>query len=142
RYLMRRADSILVASHEDMFRSGSPQKAVVVPNGFDRRGLPVGSGDPHTPPTVAFWGYMSYLPNRYGAEWLLNEVLPLLVDLVPGVRVLVIGGGSELLALPENGHVVATGFVDDLSALLSQTDVAVVPLRAGGGTRIKIIEAW
>lgn len=141
RFAMRRADSVLVASHEDVLRSEKPRKAVVVPNGFDLRGSPAGSGDVHTPPTVAFWGQMSYRPNRDGAQWFLSEVLPILVSRLPDVRVLLVGAGSERLTLPTH-HVLATGFVHDLSALLSETDVAVVPLRAGGGTRIKIIEAW
>ena len=141
RFVMRRADAILVASHEDVLTSQVPRKAVVVPNGFELRGSPVGSGDVHSPPTVAFWGHMSYRPNRDGAQWFLREVLPILVSRVPKVRVLLIGAGSELLTLPNRG-VEATGFVDDLSTVLSEIDVAMVPLRAGGGTRIKIIEAW
>jgi glycosyltransferase involved in cell wall biosynthesis len=142
RLIVKGTDSVLVASHEDLLTSPDPRKAVVVPNGFELRGSPVGSSEVHSPPTVAFWGLMSYRPNRDGARWLLSEVLPLLLRRIPDVRVLIIGHGSKLLTLPEYGQVVATGFVDDLSALLSETDVAIVPLRAGGGTRIKIIEAW
>lgn len=142
RLVMRRADSVLVASQEDLITSGNPQKAVVFPNGFDLRGAPVGSVDVRTPPTVAFWGLLSYRPNRDGAQWFLSQVLPLLVSRIPEVRVLLIGGGGERLPVPTLGHVVATGFVDDLSVFLAETDLALVPLRAGGGTRIKIIEAW
>jgi glycosyltransferase involved in cell wall biosynthesis len=142
RLVMRRADSVLVASHEDLITSANPRKGVVVPNGFELRGSPVGSDDVRTPPTVAFWGLLSYRPNRDGAQWFLGEVLPLLVSRTADVRVLLIGGGGEHLTLPERGHVVVTGLVDDLSVFLSETDVAVVPLRTGAGTRIKIIEAW
>jgi glycosyltransferase involved in cell wall biosynthesis len=142
RFVMRRADSVLVASHEDLVTSAEPGKGVVVPNGFELRGPPVGAVDVQTPPTVAFWGLLAYRPNRDGAQWFLSEVLPLLLSRTPDVRVLLIGAGGESLTLPDYGHVVVTGFVDELSDLLSETDVAVVPLRAGGGTRIKIVEAW
>ena len=141
RTLMRRADSILVASEEDVF-SRHAHKMVVVPNGFQAHGPPVGSPHVRTPPTVAFWGALSYRPNRDGVQWFLADVLPRLVEQIPDVRVLVIGGGSELLCLPDDSRVVVTGFVEDLSLFLSQADVAVVPLRSGSGTRIKIIEAW
>jgi len=142
RLVLRRADSVLVASHEDLTSFGYPDNGVVVPNGFELRGAPVGSGAVHSPPTVAFWGLMAYRPNRDGAQWFLKEVLPGLLRRVPDVRVLLIGGGGESLTLPEDGPVTATGFVEDLSTHLAATDVAFVPLRAGGGTRIKIIEAW
>ena len=118
----------------------SAAKAVVVTDGANSR--PHAGAGIHTPPTVTFWGTMSYPPNRFGAEWMVAEVVPLLVGLVPDVRVMIVGGGGELLPLPKGGHVVATGFVEDLSTVLSETDVAAVPLQAGGGTRIKIIEAW
>jgi glycosyltransferase involved in cell wall biosynthesis len=142
RSVIRRADSFLVASPEDALTTGAPAKAVVFPNGFELGGAPAGSRGVHTPPTIAFWGLISYGPNREGAQWLLDEVLPRLTKRIPDVRTLIIGRGSELLNIPSHGRVVATGFVEDLSVLLSETDVAVVPLLVGGGTRIKIIEAW
>jgi glycosyltransferase involved in cell wall biosynthesis len=142
RLAARRADLVLVASDEDRLTAQDPAKAVVIPNGFERRGRPVGSPVVRTPPTVAFWGRMSYRPNADGARWLLDEVLPLLVRRVPDVRIVLIGAGSEQLKPAGATRVVATGFVDDLAVWLAQTDVALVPLRAGGGTRIKIIEAW
>jgi len=142
RRVMCSADAVLVASREDQVTARDPCKTVLVPNGFDLRGEPAGSRDLHDPPTIAFWGLMSYRPNRDGAQWFLDEVLPFVVARIPDVQVLVIGAGGELLRLPRSPDVRATGFVKDLTLFLSQIDVAVVPLRAGGGTRIKIIEAW
>jgi len=142
RLVMRRADRVLVASPDDLVTSGNPQKALVIPNGFEPTGPPSGAGDVHTPPTIAFWGLMAYRPNRDGAEWFLGEILPRLADRIPDIRVLLMGSGSESVRIPDRRRVVATGFVDDLSPFLSQTDVAVIPLRQGGGTRIKILEAW
>jgi glycosyltransferase involved in cell wall biosynthesis len=85
-------------------------------------------------------GNMTYLPNRDGAEWLIGEVLPLLgpVDLT-----LVGACDPELrdLAAATPG-VTATGPVPDTGPYYAGAQAAVVPLRAGGGTRIKILEAF
>lgn len=142
RHLLRSPATVLVCSEEDaaVIRARGVD-ARVVPNGFD---LPEG-GSPdrptNRPPTVAFWGLMAYRPNADGARWLVHEVLPHLKRLLPDVVVRIIGSGGQELGL-QRSEVEVLGFVEDLEAPLATVDVAVVPLRIGGGTRIKIIEAW
>lgn len=92
---------------------------------------------------VLFIGVLSYPPNRNAAAYLLRDIWPRVRDLVPDARLLVVGSYPEgVPGYPggENG-VTFTGFVPDLSRLYERTKVACVPIRAGGGTRIKIIEA-
>jgi glycosyltransferase involved in cell wall biosynthesis len=143
RHLLRSPATVLVCSEEDaaLIRARGVD-VQVVPNGFD---LPEG-GSPdrptNRPPTVAFWGLMAYRPNADGARWLVHEVLPHLKRLLPDVVVRIIGSGGQELGLPQSSEVEVLGFVEDLEAPLATVDVAVVPLRIGGGTRIKIIEAW
>ncbi len=133
---------VFVCSQSDLELLGSPRNGVVVPNGFSLAGEPAGSPDVGTPPTVTFWGLMAYGPNAQGARWLVDAVLPHLRRLVPDVRIQIVGAGSEQLRLGDDPSVRPLGFVPDLQGVLRQTDVAAVPLRVGGGTRIKIIEAW
>src|SRR5205085_7063581 len=101
RRVMRSADMVLVASRDDLVGVADITKAVVVPNGFDLHDPPAGSGQLHDPPTVACWGLMSYRPNRDGAQWFIDDVLPLLLGRGPHVRVMFIGAGGELLRLPD-----------------------------------------
>jgi glycosyltransferase involved in cell wall biosynthesis len=85
---------------------------------------------------------MGYAPNTDGAQWLVRDILPQLRELLPDVRVRLVGRGSDRLAVASERGVDVTGTVEDMATELARIDVAVVPLRMGGGTRIKILEAW
>ena len=137
-----RVRSVLVASEIDQRRVGYPN-AVVVPNGYDLRTPPVGRLGVGSPPTFAFPGTMRYGPNEDGAEVLVREVVPVLRELLPDAQVIIAGDASDRvkdLAAPP--IVTVTGRVDRMEDVLARIDAVVVPLRVGGGTRIKIIEAW
>jgi glycosyltransferase involved in cell wall biosynthesis len=138
----RGCERVLVCSEADRKLLGATQKIVVVPNGFDLHGAPAGEMRTGSGATIGFWGLMSYPPNTDGATWLVTEILPHLRRLVPEVQVRIIGRGGDNLRVPSPPDVVATGEVADMSPELARVDVAVVPLRMGGGTRIKIVEAW
>ncbi len=85
-------------------------------------------------------GNFNYLPNRDGAEWLLQQVLPLLPH---GLRVVMAGNCPPALArlLASDTRITVCGPVPDLAPLYARARLALAPLRAGGGTRIKILEA-
>ncbi len=100
---------------------------------------------PHVSPaldTVVFVGACNVDANRDGVEWFVAAVLPHLRALRPDVRVRVVGHAPDDLAgrLREQG-VEVTGYVDEIIPYVAGAGVAVVPLRTGGGTRLKIIEA-
>lgn len=89
---------------------------------------------------LLFVGTFGYLPNRDGAEWLARQVLPLLP---PTTRTWLVGPCPEdlrksLSAIP---GMTVVGWVDDLAPYYARAACAVAPIRAGGGTRIKILEA-
>lgn len=138
----KNADLLMVSNVRDLAALGSPDNASVVPNGFSPSRVPSPRREIGVPPTIGFWGPMTYGPNADGARWLIDEVLPILRSLVCDVRVVIIGRGGDRIVVAGDSRVAATGFVDDLFAVLSGVDVAVVPLRLGAGTRIKILEAW
>ena len=126
--------AVTVVSEEDAeaYRRLVPEaRIVVVPNGTDPP--PSVRPDPGGR-EVLFLGDLEYAPNRDGIEWFVAHVLPG-AD-VEAVRV--VGRGS-VTAAPK---VVALGFVDDLAAELRRATAMVVPLRAGGGTRLKVLEAF
>lgn len=117
--------------------------AVVIPNTYRTPAVPQGGRPAAHPPTLLMMGLLTYPPNTDGACWLVEEVLPLLRALVPDVRLRLVGrAGPDVERLHDPPLVDVVGFAPDLEAELRRADVAVVPVRFGGGTRIKVLEAW
>ncbi len=95
-------------------------------------------------PTVVFTGVMDWMANADGVQWFLADVWPRVRTAVPGARFLIVGRNPST-ALVESvrgmSDVTVTGFVDDVRPYTYDADVCVIPLRVGGGTRIKAFEA-
>ena len=91
-----------------------------------------------------FIGGMHWPPNADGVEWFAHQVLPLVMAQVPVVRFTAVGKNpppslhSDVLA----GRIDAPGYADELQPFWARSSVFVVPLRAGGGMRVKILDAW
>ena len=92
------------------------------------------------PEHLIFTGPFRYLANYDAMVWFLEEIYPLIQNQVPNVR-LTITGDHDNLPLPDASNVTLTGFVEDVRPLIKSAWVNVVPIREGGGTRIKILEA-
>lgn len=90
-------------------------------------------------------GGMFYPPNVEGVVWFAREAMPLIWAERPGTRFFIVGArpAAELRALAaREPRVIVTGYVPDVSAILREAAAFVVPLRAGGGMRVKILDAW
>jgi glycosyltransferase involved in cell wall biosynthesis len=87
---------------------------------------------------------MFWPPNIQGVLWFAREVLPLIHRQEPEARFVVVGKDppAEVLALADDPRVDVTGYVADLQPYLAAADAFVVPLHAGGGMRVKILDAW
>lgn len=115
-------------------------RVVVAPNGMDTdtvRSSPPGDA-------ILFVGLMSYLPNRDAVRFFVREILPRLDGSLGGREFLVAGRdpGPELEDLARRERRLRLlGFVGDLQPLYDRAGVFVNPMRGGGGTRIKILEA-
>jgi glycosyltransferase involved in cell wall biosynthesis len=95
-------------------------------------------------PTLLFVGTMHYYPNEDGVVFFCSEALPLLRERFGRpFRVMIVGTrpSERVLALRQHSEVVVTGEVPDVEEYYRAADVVIVPIRAGGGTRIKILEA-
>jgi glycosyltransferase involved in cell wall biosynthesis len=118
-------------------------RAVVVPNGFDTDYFkPVET--PMEENSIVFVGSMGWFPNLDGMLYFRNEVWPLLKVQVPDVKAYVIGTEAppELKRFStQDNNFRLLGFVDDIRPIVARSAVFAVPLRVGGGTRLKIIEA-
>lgn len=89
---------------------------------------------------LIFTGSFRYSANHDAMTWFLQEVYPYLQSQVPDVR-LTITGDHANLPLPPANNVTLTGFVDDVQSLVASAWISLAPLRVGGGTRLKILEA-
>lgn len=93
---------------------------------------------------IAFSGNMEYHPNINAVRWFSRSIWPELKRRWPGMEWKLIGKNQAAVAryVKHDSSVRMTGPVEDAIAELSAASVAVVPLRSGSGTRVKILEAW
>jgi glycosyltransferase involved in cell wall biosynthesis len=132
------------ATDEDRARELVPAiRSQVVPNGVDVEYFRRRPEDP--PPdgrTVLFFGTFNYYPNHDGALYFLREVWPLLAASHPQARLKLIGANpsAEMTAFA-GPRVELAGLVPDIRRHVSEAAVAIVPLRIGGGTRLKVLES-
>lgn len=131
--------AVVVCSNIDRARLSS-EAAVVIPNGYEatqRRMAPT------TGATLAMVGLMIYPPNGDGARYFATQVLPLVRDQVPEARFRIVGRhDGELADLADVPGVEVVGEVENVGEALQEAAAIVVPLRAGSGTRIKVLEAF
>ena len=140
------ADGVYLCSAEDERRlldviPGA--RTAVIPNAADVEYYQPRPTDP--PPdgrTVVFFGLLAYAPNVDGLIYFVQKIWPRVAEAHPAARFKIIGGRPlpSLLALA-GPRVELTGFVPDLRPHLAAAAAVVVPLRLGGGTRLKIVEA-
>lgn len=93
---------------------------------------------------LVFVGSMDWIPNIDGVKWFVQEVMPLIRRKRPATSLVIAGRGPgpEIQALAGgNSGITVTGTVADIRPYLWESRVSVVPLRIGGGTRLKIYEA-
>lgn len=139
-----RADRVLACSEPDaaQLRALQPRARVeVVPNGVDLDFFQGPAAQCQEDGSLVFVGQMGWLPNRDGMEHFLATTYPRIHQRC-GAGLTIIGRSDGLQVPPGLAHAVTcTGFVEDLRPLLQRASVYVVPLRAGSGTRLKILEA-
>jgi len=98
---------------------------------------------PRKPHTAVFVGATHYFPNEDGLLFFIREVMDLVVEALPDFSFLVVGGrpSSGLRAAAAGRPVDVVGFVNDVRPFMWEASAFVVPLRMGGGTRFKVVEA-
>ena len=133
---------------EDLLSNGSTSRLThhsslitVIPNGVDPALL-----DYHAPKkqgTLIFTGALSYRPNYDAVLALCNHILPIVRRQFPEVRLRVTGrnDGVDMKQFPVDPQVEFTGYVEDIRPVVASASALVAPLKFGGGTRLKILEA-
>lgn len=143
-HCVRTFDRCITVSENDrslLLQDVPQQRIELVANGVDTqvcRPLP----RPKGVPTFILIGLMSYQPYTDSAIYFCETILPLIRKAIREVKVLVVGPNPPLSVKLLNGNgVTVTGRVPDVAPYYQESCISVVPLRAGGGTRLKILEA-
>lgn len=149
----RQADLVLATSGVDralMQRWPKLAPCIVVPNGVDCAHFRLTADDasrehsgPGTRLRVLFQGSMHYAPNAEAMIWFCATVWPRILQAMPRATLQIVGGNPprDVLRLGQLPNVMVVGWVKDVRPYLAAAQVVVVPLRIGGGTRLKVVEA-
>ncbi len=142
-----RYDHVIAVSDADaetMRTWYSATRVSAVPTGVDTEFFTPSGREAIVPTELAFTGSMDWMPNEDGVEWFVADVLPRIREHLPHTTLSIVGRHPtpRVKALGERSSgVVVTGSVPDVRPFLERAAVFIVPLRVGGGTRLKIYEA-
>jgi glycosyltransferase involved in cell wall biosynthesis len=145
-YLLRQVEGCTVASDQEraLVQSIAPdfEPLAVIPNGLDLE-LYGADWGPSAVDTLIFPGALTFGCNFAAMAFFLRDVFPLIQSQRPGVTLRITGrtDGVPLHRLPLNDGVILTGYLEDVRPAVARSQVCVVPLLTGGGTRLKILEA-
>jgi len=148
RQVCQQADRVVCVSEADaaaVRQLDATLQPYVIPNGVDtefyrRENVAPLELPPHT---LVFTGTMDFRPNVDAMLWFAHDVLPLVKRDVPEVHLYIVGQRphARLEVLRADPAITITGAVEDTRPYTSAAQVYVVPLRMGGGTRLKLLEA-
>lgn len=147
RWLYRQFDLCLSVTSKDQQRMTElfdipVSKLGVVPNGaFIEENENISTSPQNN--TLIFNGALTYQANFDAMDYFLRDIFPLICSEKPEVSLKITGStkGVPLHLLPQYEQVEFTGFLDDIKPVVASSWACVVPLRIGGGTRLKILEA-
>jgi len=141
------SDIVLACSDEDrkLAMELAPNVDIIVaPNGVDTSYFQPNSTQTVEKPTLLFTGNMSYEPNADAVSYFLDQIFPFIIEKDTRVELVVAGRDADIFAsrcaMPQPG-VRFVANPADMRPLFDRAWVCVVPLRSGGGTRLKIFEA-
>ena len=139
----RRVDACVVTSDREaptVARHAPGTPLAVVPNGVDLEAFRPGAAE--APDTLVFNGTLRYRPNLEAARHLVHDIWPRVRARRPDARLTIVGAiDTAMLEGLRAAGVELTGEVPDVRPFLGGASVVGVPVRIGGGTRLKILEA-
>lgn len=145
--MCRRFDCVIAVSagdREQMRLEYSARAVFDVPTGVDTNFFRPGGREKVSANNLVFTGSMDWLPNEDAIRYFTEQIMPRVKQTVPDLTLTVVGRNPypALLDLSKrDSSVIVTGRVDDVRPFMERAAVYVVPLRIGGGTRLKIYEA-
>jgi glycosyltransferase involved in cell wall biosynthesis len=138
-------DKCIMITEQDRERLLSMRKdidAMVIPAGVDTDFFKPNDfvGEENS---IVYVGSLDWLPNIDGLKWFIGEVLPVVIKSKPNVKFYIYGKNAShgVDKLDDGKNVLVKGFIEDVRQVFQKGRVVVVPLLAGSGIRIKILEA-
>jgi sugar transferase (PEP-CTERM/EpsH1 system associated) len=147
RDVCRKVDSVIAVSEADaqmMERDYGVGKVYDIPTGVDVDFFQPSKGSSASPNSLVFIGSMDWLPNEDAMRYFIDDILPILRQRIPDVHVTIVGRNpyqSLLERAQPDPALTVTGRVDDVRPYIDDAVAFIVPIRIGGGTRLKIYEA-
>jgi glycosyltransferase involved in cell wall biosynthesis len=136
-------DGVSVTSQRDagILSALEPRtKVSVVPNGVDIDLFRPAAREPDKD-SLLFFGAMNYYPNHDGLSYFVEQIFPLILAKRPSTKLWVVGPAPDSVKRLRGPNIEVTDFVDAVEPYIDAASAVIVPLRLGGGTRLKIVEA-
>lgn len=133
--------TIITQADRDLLKSPRKEEVHIIPNGVAQTYF--NYPQPQEKPfDVLFSGAMSYAPNIDAADYLIKEIMPLVWEKKPEVKIAIAGGGlPNWLEKLANERIIMPGWVDDMKEYYSQSKIFIAPMRIGTGLQNKLLEA-
>jgi sugar transferase (PEP-CTERM/EpsH1 system associated) len=147
RRMLRRYDSVLAVSEEDrraLLNLAPNAQISIVPNGVDTDYFqPQAEQKQDNPASIVFTGTLDFRPNVDAVLWFVRQVLPLVSARYPGARLVLVGRSPApvVRALHNGETIMVQPDVADVRPYIAAATAYVVPMRMGGGVRLKLLEA-
>lgn len=149
RYLsqaLRNVDGFTVVSERELdlvnHLGGSGCRGELIPNGIDIDQYQDNWGEPE-PNTLVYAGALTYDANLDAMRYFISEILPIIKEKKPLVKLFITGKVNEQIkaSLPFDPNVEFTGYLEDVRPRIARSWISIIPLRIGGGTRLKLLES-
>lgn len=138
-------EKYFLCSQEDkkfVLKRGWPSNIEVVPNGIEINRYNLRAPD-REEKTILFCGVLNYEPNVDGILWFVGKVLPLIQQVEPQIKLLIVGRmpTPAIKNIANNTTIFVHADVPDVTPFYEQSSLVIAPIFVAGGTRIKILEA-
>jgi polysaccharide biosynthesis protein PslH len=140
RVLRDRFDVLTVCSEDDRQYLGMEERVHVIPNGSNPV-VDCPRVSTH-PPRIGFIGNCGFMPNKEGVKWFIRHVWPVIQRQLPGVQLRLVGRESDGYLSKLGRNVVGLGWLQDPGDEIATWSAMVVPIKVGGGTRVKFAEGF
>jgi glycosyltransferase involved in cell wall biosynthesis len=143
KHFLERFDSVCVCSTQDKKLMNDDERVYVVGNGYEiavpaARQMAVRTVENR----IGFIGLLDYMPNREGICWFIKKVWPIVKKTLPSARLRLVGKGTDDGISSWGIDIDGLGWIADVGSEVDSWSAMIVPIRHGGGTRIKIAEAF
>lgn len=145
--IWKRASRVVAVSPQDarviQETIGSPTSVSIVPNGVDISSFRFAVKKNIDAPVFLFVGSFTWVQNQDAVRWLVTSIWPKLKDTHQGSQLRIVGRGmpAAIRKLVTNHRVTIHEHVEDIEKELHEADLLLAPIRIGGGTSFKILEA-